>query len=93
MKDDVTLERIAHFMGEAARPFAIISTSASAAAAVVVIAWRVTSYAEGAAFIAAVFVGVGALYGAKAWENARNRRSEAEVEIARSRRADDPPAS
>lgn len=86
-------QRLATFLGEAARPFAIIATSASAAAATILIALRVTSYAEGAAFIAAVFVGVGALYGAKAWENARNRRSEAEVEIARSRRADDPPAS
>lgn len=60
--------RFAVFLGEIARPFAILSTSASAAFATSVIAWRIDDFGEAAFYIAAVYGGLGALYWGKAWE-------------------------
>lgn len=57
----------AAFVGEIARPFAIISTSFAASKATLMLAAKVNS-PEAAVFLGAVFMGVGALYGAKAWE-------------------------
>lgn len=76
------LEGIQCFIGEIARPFAIISTSGAAAIAVVTIAQRVMDGSSGAVFIGAVFVGVGALYGAKAWETSVQAKQDASVKIA-----------
>ncbi len=75
---------IATFVGEIARPFAIIVTSASAATATVVAAFKVDGFDGAAIFIAAVFAGVGALYGAKAWEEAKKSGQAADVKIAES---------
>lgn len=77
-------DQIKAFIGDLARPFAIISTSYAASHATVVIAYKVSSFSEAAIFIGAVFAGVGALYGAKAWEVARTGKQAAEVEIAKS---------
>lgn len=77
------LDRWKAFIGDLSRPFAIISTSLSASAATIIVAYRVTTFGEGAIFIAAVFAGVGALYGAKSWEVARAGKHAAEVEIAK----------
>lgn len=79
------LDRIKAFIGDLARPFAIIVTSLSAAIATVLIALRVTSFGEGAIFIAAVFAGVGGLYGVKSWEVAKTGKQSAEVEIAKAK--------
>lgn len=76
-------EQIKAFIGDLARPFAIISTSAGASVATVIIAQKVTGFAEAALFIGAVFTGVGALYTAKAWEVARTGKHAAEVEVAK----------
>lgn len=77
------LDVAAAFIGAVARPFAIISTAAAASAATVIISLKVDSFGEGAIFIGAVFAGVGALFGAKAWEVAKTGKQNAEVEIAK----------
>jgi hypothetical protein len=61
------LADIAAFIGEVARPFAIISTSGAASVSVIHLTAKVNS-PEAGVYIGAVFLGVGALYGAKAWE-------------------------
>ena len=87
------MERWKAFIGDLARPFAIISTSLAASWATVVIAYKVTTFGEAALFIAAVFTGVSALYAGKAWENARASRHAADVEIARTTSQQQPPVS
>ena len=77
------LEQIKAFVGDLARPFAIISTSLAASIATVAIALRVKTFGEGALYIGAVFAGVGALYGARAWEKVQDGKRSAEVEIAK----------
>lgn len=77
------LDAVKSFVGDLARPFAIIVTSASAATATVVVSFKVDGFDGAAIFIGAVFAGVGALYGAKAWENTRTGRQAADVEIAK----------
>lgn len=63
------------FIGDMARPFAIYVTSASAAITPVVLAVRIDvmkiDLTGAGIFIGAIFAGLGALYGAKAWENAK----------------------
>jgi hypothetical protein len=76
------LDKIKAFIGDLARPFAIISTSAAASASVIMIAKRVESFEGGAAFIAAVFAGLGALYWGKAWEVGTQAKQAANVAIA-----------
>lgn len=85
------LDKIKSFIGDLARPFAIISTSASAAVSVIMIAKRVDGFEGGAAFIAAVFAGVAALYGAKAWEVGTQAKQAANVAIANGPPATPPP--
>lgn len=77
-------ERLKSFIGDLARPFAIIVTSLSASWAGITIAYRVQNIGlEGAAlFMGAIYTGVAALYGAKAWENARAGKQDADVKIA-----------
>lgn len=79
------LERIKSFIGDLARPFAIIATSFAASWATIVIAYRVENGNDGAVFIGGVFVGVGALYIGKAWEVAKAGKQTAEVEIAKAK--------
>lgn len=65
------LDAVKGFIGDLARPFAIISTSGSAAYATGVIAHRVDSFEGAAIFIGAVYAGLAGLYGFKAWEVTR----------------------
>lgn len=76
-------EVVKSFIGDLARPFAIIVTSAATAAATVIVALKVDSFDSAAIFIAAVYAGVGALYGAKAWEAVQTTKQGASVEIAK----------
>lgn len=76
-----TSERVKAFIGDLARPFAVMATSGAAAAAIVIIAQKTTS-GDGAVFVAAVFAGVGAIYGAKSWETAVQAKQDAQVKIA-----------
>jgi hypothetical protein len=66
------IDVVKSFIGDLARPFAIIVTSLAAAISTVwigvVVAQKVESFEGAAIYIGAVFAGVGALYGAKAWE-------------------------
>ncbi len=79
------LERVKSFIGDLARPFAIIATSFAASWATIVIAYRVQNGNDGAIFIGGVFTGVGALYIGKAWEVAKTGKQSAEVEIAKAK--------
>lgn len=86
------MDQIKAFIGDLARPFAIISTSYAAAHATIVIAHKVNTFEGAATFIGAVFLGLGGLYGAKAWEVAKTGKQAAEVEIAKAAPAPDPRA-
>lgn len=77
------LERAKAFIGDLARPFAIIVTSGAAGWASVVVAYRVENGNDGAILMGAIFAGVGALYIGKAWEVAKTGKQSAEVEIAK----------
>lgn len=83
----MTLDRLALFIGEVARPFTLYAAGVSSAVATVAIPFRTDSLIEGAAYIGAAWGGTAALYGAKAWEQSRTRKAEvaanADVEIAR----------
>lgn len=79
------LERVKSFIGDLARPFAIIATSFAASWATIVIAYRVENGNDGAIFIGGVFAGVGALYIGKAWEVAKTGKQSAEIEIAKAK--------
>lgn len=76
------MSRFAEFIGEIARPFAIIATSFAAAWASVVASYRIENGNDGAILLGAVFAGVGALYIGKAWEIAKASKHDAEVKIA-----------
>lgn len=86
-KTTITLDRLAWFIGEVARPFTLYAAGVSSAVATVVIPFRTSSLIEGAAYIGAAWGGTAALYGAKAWEQSRTRKAEvaadADVAIAR----------
>jgi len=74
-----TSDAVKAFLGDLARPFAIIVTSASTAYAVCVIAYEGKNFSEGAIFIGAVFAGVSALYWGKSVENIKQAQANADV--------------
>lgn len=76
------LDPIAHFIGEIARPFAIMSTSFAAAWATITIAWKVDNGSDGAIFAGAYFLGVGTLYLGKAVEAINAGRHKRDVDVA-----------
>ena len=79
-----TLGLIKDFIGDVARPFAIISTSLGASVATVIVALKIGPDASAAAiFIGAVFTGVVGLFTAKAWENSQAGKHSATVEVAK----------
>lgn len=71
----MTLDRVQAFIGEVARPYAIIVTATGAAASSIIIAIRVDNGNDGALVLGAVFGGVALYYGAKAWEVVRTTQS------------------
>lgn len=94
-RPSITLDRLAWFTGEFARPFTLYAAGFSSAVATVVIPFRTDSLIEGAAYIAAAWGGTAALYGAKAWEQSRTRNAEvaanADVAIAQTNAASPAP--
>lgn len=82
----MTITDLKSFIADLARPFAIYVSSASASICVVILSCKIVdqSYVAAAALVAAVYAGVGALYGAKAWEVAKQGKHAADVEIAKS---------
>jgi hypothetical protein len=75
-------EMVKAFIGDLARPFAIIATSYAAAHATVVIASKVENGNDGAIFAGAYFLGVATLYGAKAIEAINTARARRDVDVA-----------
>ena len=71
------------FIGEIARPLAVLATSFAAAIATVEIAQRVENGTDGALFIGAVFTGLAVIYGAKSVEVFKKAQVAGEVEKAR----------
>jgi hypothetical protein len=78
------LEGIKAFVGDLARPFAIIGTTVGVNTALVMVASKLGPDASAAAiFIGAAFAGLTTLYGAKAWEAVQAGKHTASVEIAK----------
>jgi hypothetical protein len=75
-------ERVKAFIGDLARPFAIIATSYAAAHATIIIASKVENGNDGAIFAGAYFLGVATLYGAKAVEAINAARTRRDVDVA-----------
>lgn len=73
----------AAFVGETARPIAIVSTSLAAAVSSIIVSTRVENGNDGAILMGAIFAGVGALYGFKAVETWKAKKAETEVEVAK----------
>jgi hypothetical protein len=77
-----TSERIKSFIGDLARPFAIISTSFAASWATIAISHKVENGNDGAIFAGAYFLGVGTLYLGKAVEAINTARARRDVDVA-----------
>lgn len=75
-------EMVKAFIGDLARPFAIISTSFAASWATIVIAGKVENGNDGAIFAGAYFLGVGTLYLGKAVEAINQTRARRDVDMA-----------
>lgn len=73
----------AQVAGDLARPFTLYAVGTSTAASIIRLAWKGEDLSGAAAFITAALAGVGVLYGARAWENAKTGAQAAEVEKAR----------
>lgn len=78
------LPRIGSFIGLIARPYVLLSSATAASVATVQTAIYAPNF-EGAAFIAAAWAGVAALYGAKAWEEQKKSAQSADVKIAQAK--------
>lgn len=76
-------ERLAWFIGETARPLAIMVSSFAASIASVIVATKVENGNDGAILIAAIFGGAGVFYGFKAVETWKGKQAETEVEVAK----------
>lgn len=75
-------EMVKAFIGDLARPFAIISTSFAASWATIVIAGKVENGNDGAIFAGAYFLGVGTLFLGKAVEAINAGRHKRDVDVA-----------
>lgn len=83
----MTLDQFKGLVGDLARPFSIIATSASAAVVPVIVVWRTSperlDLVAAAALVGALYAGVAGLYWGKAWENQKAVSASAEVEKAK----------
>ena len=75
-------EMVKAFIGDLARPFAIISTSFAAAWGTIVISYKVENGNDGAIFAGAYFLGVATLFGAKAVEAIKAGAHKRDVDVA-----------
>lgn len=71
------------FIGDLARPFAIISTSACASAAMVIMSLKVENGNDGSILMGAIGVLSGGIFLGKAWEVTKTGKQAADVEIAK----------
>lgn len=74
-------EAAAKFLGDVARPVAIIASSIAASVASVIASLRIENGNDGAILLAAIFGGVGAICGLRAMENWKVSKNEADVKI------------
>lgn len=79
----MTLDRIAWFIGEIARPVSIIMACGSASVASLVMAFRVTDGSDGSMLAGAIWLGAAVIMGAKAAEEFGKSRNAAKVEVAK----------
>lgn len=79
----MTLDRISWFIGQIARPVGIMAACLSAGIASIIMAAKVTDGNDGYLLAGAIWLGAGAIFGAKALEERGKAKSQAEVEIAR----------
>jgi hypothetical protein len=80
----VWLSDLAAFIGEVARPGAILMTAYAAMRATITIALKIVdaekvSGSDAALFVGAIFAGLGTLYGVKGWEKVVQARGDADV--------------
>lgn len=80
----VWLSDLAAFIGEIARPGAILMAAFAAMHSTITIATKIASAqqvsgSDAALFVGAVFAGLGALYGVKGWEKVVQARGDADV--------------
>jgi len=86
----ISLDQFKAFVGDLARPYAIWAGATSASVATVIVALKVDGFEAAGIFIGAAWAGVGALYGAKAFEVAAVRKRDSEVEVAKVAARPDP---
>lgn len=79
----MTLDRLAWFIGQIARPFAIMIGCASASVASVIMALRVSDGTDGSLLAGAIWLGAGTIFIGKAAEEFGKSRNAANVEIAK----------
>lgn len=80
----MTLDRIAWFTGQVARPFAIIWTALCAGIGTLILAAKLDDPVQSAVFIGAVYtVGLSPIFIGKAVEERGKAKSAADVEIAK----------
>lgn len=75
-------EMVKAFIGDLARPFAIISISYAAMRATIIIAEKVENGNDGAIFAGAYFLGLGTLFLGKAVEAINTTRARRDVDVA-----------
>jgi len=75
-------EMVKSFIGDLARPFAIIALSYAAMRATIIIAHKVENGNDGAIFAGAYFLGVATIFGAKAVEAINTARARRDVDVA-----------
>lgn len=76
------MARVSEFIGNIARPFAIISTSFAASVSCIIVAVKAENGNDGATAMWAIGALVAGVYGFKAWEQRGAAKSDAEVKIA-----------
>ena len=79
----ISLDRLAWFIGEIARPIAIIVSCVAASVASVIMALRVTDGSDGSMLAGAIWLGAGGIFVGKAVEEFGKSRNRANVEIAK----------
>ncbi len=79
----MTLDRLAWFVGEIARPLSIFIAVCGATASGVIVALKVTNGTDGALLLAAIWAGAGGLFLAKGIEVWKGSKDAASVEIAK----------
>jgi len=78
----MTLDRLAWFIGQIARPVGIMAACIAAAAASIIMALKVTDGNDGYLLAGAIWLGAGGIFGVKALEERGKAKSAADVQIA-----------